>query len=114
MVRRISLAGTFFLLVGCAAGHGGRSDPIASADFPFEPSLAGELSSTSRKFAVENGLQFQDNNQAAARLLTLSADNLRIEVTIADNRLKVVGLGDVTPLSIRVVARYIEEAQEVH
>ena len=113
MKRKRSLAGIFILLAACGAELGRRNNPIASANFSFAPSLANELSSRSRDFAADNRLDFQDDKQGTARQLTLRNDEVRIEVTIADDRLDVVGLGPVTPQSVKLVHRYIDAAQDV-
>jgi hypothetical protein len=104
------LAGTLLFLAACGTEHGDRNDPIASASLPFSPSLTEELSSKSREFAAKNKLEFQDDNQGAERLLTLRSDEIRIEASISDNRLSVVGLGRVTPQSVRLVNEFLTEA----
>ena len=108
------LVGFLVFVAACGAEHGGRSDPIASASLPFEQSLANELSFRSQDFATKNGLKFQDDSRDAGRFLTLRSNEVRIEATVRDNRLEVVGLGPVTPQSVSLVNEYIAEAGDVH
>lgn len=104
------LAGAFLFLAACGTEHGERHDPIASASLPFSSSLTEELSSKSRKFAAKNGLDFRDDIRGRERLLILRSNEVRIEASIRDNRLNVVGLGRVTPKSVTLVNEFITEA----
>ena len=102
-----------FALAGCGWDHGGRRDPIASADTPFSSALADELSSQSRNFARQHGLAFETTGKGGTRVLTLRDGDIHIEATLSDARLNIVATGPVTENSTKLANQYINKATNI-
>ena len=108
------ILGLSIALAACASEHGGRNDPIASADASFPSHLAGRLSSQSQIFARQHGLVFESKDGGAADILTLRNSQITIKATLRDSRVKIVAVGPVTEESINLANQYISEATAIH
>jgi len=107
-MRSIQFA-ALLILSACSSEHGSPNDPIALTDIPFETTSSSDLSQWLKSFALNNGLEFREEIGKDERSYLLEDDEIKIIAKVGNDRLIVTAIGAVTPASIELANRYIDE-----